>query len=444
MGGRSHDDIDAMYRRSLGVRSGYLPDDRAVLDRWHERIAALVQRDDLPSDVLSEDLPRWTSPGVNELAALMRDDPIVRMYVTEMISQALDLTEDATRKRMAIETVPQLLLALDTIVVLAPIYQDLPFPMSALLAYMMMTPAGEAVFRDDRFNAVLRSILSEWCRFLDSKGSLLVVTPEEGGWLSPRAVEELHLDDFVTQEMKTADPYHWGFTSWNDFFHREILEGRRPLCDADNPMVIVSANDGHVYNFATNVRPYDTFWAKGQPYSLHDMLDGHYLERFGGGDVIQSFLSGSDYHRFVAPVGGTVVQCEVVEGLMFSNAESAGPDSHAGVLSQGYEVSVNTRGLIFIEGDGDVGMVCVIPIGITEVSSISFAKGVEPGKRVDKGQELGMFSFGGSTLVMVFEPGKIDYYTLKAPEVGDTNAGPAGSINSPVMAKARIAMALGK
>ena len=204
--------------------------------------------------------------------------------------------------------------------------------------------------------------------------------------------------------MKKKDDVHWGFTSWNEFFHRQIIEKRRPLSDPDNPKVIVSANDGHVYNFATQVRRYDEFWAKGQPYSLHDMLNGHYIDRFDGGDVIQSFLSGSDYHRFVAPVGGKVVHREVVKGLMFSNAESAGPDPHAGVLSQGYEVSVNTRGLLFIEGDGNVGMVCVIPIGITEVSSISFTDKVKVGERVEKGQELGMFSFGGSTLVMVFEP----------------------------------------
>ncbi len=438
---RLNDDVDAMYQRSLGVRSGYLPKDRDVLDRWHARVAEAVQREDLPSDVLSEDLPTWTSPAVNELSDLLRRDAIVRMYVTEMIRQALMLTEDKTRERFAIETVPEFLSALDWIVVQPPIYDDLPFPMSALLAYMMMTAPGEAVFRERSFNDVLRRILSEWCHFLDSKASVVHITTDKGGWLSPDAVEKLHLDDFVTAEMKTKDTVHWGFKTWNEFFHRQIIEKLRPLSDPGNPKVIVSANDGHVYNLATHVRRYDEFWAKGQPYSLHDMLNGHYIDRFKGGDVIQSFLSGSDYHRFVAPVGGKVVYREVVKGLMFSNAESAGPDPHAGVLSQGYEVSVNTRGLLFIEGDGGVGMVCVIPIGITEVSSISFTDRVKVGERVEKGQELGMFSFGGSTLVMVFEPGKIDYYTLHPPEVGDTNAGPAGSINSPVRAKERIAVA---
>ena len=73
---------------------------------------------------------------------------------------------------------------------------------------------------------------------------------------------------------------------------------------------------------------------------------------------------------------------------MFSDAESAGADTTAGTYSQGYEASVNTRGLVFIESsDPAIGMVCVIPIGITEISSVSFS--VKQGDKVEKGNELG-------------------------------------------------------
>jgi phosphatidylserine decarboxylase len=101
-------------------------------------------------------------------------------------------------------------------------------------------------------------------------------------------------------------------------------------------------------------------------------------------------------------------------------------------------VSVNTHGLVFIESDA-AGLVCVIPIGITEVSSITLE--VKQGNEVKKGTELGYFSFGGSTLCMVFQPGVVDYYTLRAPKVHDPNASPAGSINSAIKASERIAVA---
>lgn len=432
MGDRAASAIDARYRRSFGVRAGYLPEDRGVLDEWHGVLTAHER---------AHAAAPPSSPAVQALAELLDKDAIVRMYVTEMIEQAALLPGQSTR-RDTIDSVPGLLAALDTITRTAPTYK-IGFPMSALFAYMMMTTAGEAVFRNGRFNDALRAILKEWCRFLDSEASTSTLTDGEDGWLSPQAIKKLKLDDFVIPDRKAK---HWGFRSWNEFFHRPIREKLRPIADPGNPKVIVSPNDGHVYSFAANVREYDTFWAKGQAYSLRDMLAGRHLDRFiqggTGASVIQSFLSGNDLHRWGSPVDGKVVDATIVPGLMFSDAESAGFDPDAGVKSQGYEVSVNTRALVFIESpDPAIGMVCVIPIGITEVSGITLE--VKPGDEVKKGQELGYFNYGGSTLCVVFQPGAVDYFTLRAPVVGDPNAGPPGSIDSQIKYRDRLAMARG-
>ena len=422
--------VEARYQNSFGVRAGYLPRDRSVLDDWHRELV-----ESLPDDPANATI---VHPSVQQFSELLDRDPIVRMYVNQMVEQAAALPGQPDR-RWTVTTVDELVAALDKIVGMAPTYKKLAFPMSALFAYMMMTSAGEAAFRMPAMNAALRLILREWCAFLNSPDSASVLTTSEGGWLSPDAVKQLRLDDFVLDK---NDP-HWGFKSWNDFFHRQIKLDLRPVGFPSDPRVVVSANDGHVYNFACDVKRHDKFWAKAQSYSLGDMLNGKYLDRFirngRGADVIQSFLSGNDYHRFTSPVDGTVQHVEVVEGLMFSNAEVAGPDPDAGVLSQGYEVSVNTRGLVFIESvRGGPGMVCVIPIGITEVSSVELH--VKAGDQVKKGDPLGWFSFGGSTLCMVFEPGAIDYYTLRAPLVDDPNAGPLGSIDSIIRARERIAV----
>jgi phosphatidylserine decarboxylase len=98
-----------------------------------------------------------------------------------------------------------------------------------------------------------------------------------------------------------------------------------------------------------------------------------------------------------------------VPGLLFSNAESAGYDPE-GVDSLVYDATVNTRTLVVIEGNPAVGTVCVIPIGITEVSSLQI--NVKPGKKVEKGAELGWFSFGGSALCIVFQHGKIHEFVV--------------------------------
>ncbi|MFF1901970.1 phosphatidylserine decarboxylase family protein [Kitasatospora sp. NPDC058218] len=372
--------------------AGYLPESREAVDEWQ---AGLVLQ--------LADGEQAFSPGVRELKQLIERDGIVRMYVSQMIEEVLP-------PHRHIKGVDELLAALDRIRGTAPQYSPnrekrVFFPMSALFVYMMMTPAGEALFRIERFNRALQKILKEWCAYLDSDSSLGVLTEKEDGWLSAPAVKEFGLGDYVTEADRKKQ--HWGFTSFNAFFHREILPGKRPV-DTD-PSAVVSANDGAVFRIARGVRETDRFWLKGQPYSLVDMLNGSaYTSRFLDGDVFQSFLAGSDYHRWRSPIDGVVRSAEVVDGLMFSNAESAGEDPTAGTYSQGYQASVNTRGLVFIESpDPKIGMVCVIPIGITEISSVTIR--VKPGQPVKKGDELGWFSYGGSSMCLVFEPGKVRF-----------------------------------
>ena len=63
-------------------------------------------------------------------------------------------------------------------------------------------------------------------------------------------------------------------------------------------MVVNSFNDGNVYRIARDVQMEDRFWLKNQSYSLIDMLnDSKYVNRFTGGDVVQTFLNGNDYRK---------------------------------------------------------------------------------------------------------------------------------------------------
>jgi phosphatidylserine decarboxylase len=151
--------------------------------------------------------------------------------------------------------------------------------------------------------------------------------------------------------------------------------------------------------------------------------------------VFQSFLSGADFHRWTSPVAGKVIKVELVQALMFSDAESAGVDTTAATYSQGYEASVNTRGLVFVESpEKNIGIVCVMPIGITEISSVRFY--VKEGDKVKKGDPLGYFSYGGSSMCLVFQPGAIDRFTvLNRPSGSNPDDGP------PIRANAQIAIA---
>ena len=105
-----------------------------------------------------------------------------------------------------------------------------------------------------------------------------------------------------------------------------------------------------------------------------------------------------------------------------------------GLLPQEYEANVNTRGLIFIESDDpQIGMVCVMPIGITEISSIKFNDKIKVGDKVTKGQLLGRFSYGGSSLCTIFQPGAIKQFTVVNPAKGvNSDDGPFIRVNAQV------------
>lgn len=417
------DELERGYAQSFGVRAGYLPADRGSVDEWQRALAKQATKQ--PGDIA------LYQQSVRELGRLIETDGIVRMYVTEMIDQV-------PPRYKTVRSINDLLRSLNHIVLHAPLYNPDPakqnfFPFYSLFLYMMYTRAGEAAFRNDAFNAAIRRILIQWCGHLDSPASRKVLNTGVHGWLSPSAYAYCNLGEFVIPDREAP---HWGFASFNAFFHRQIKPEARPIAAPEDPKVIVSPNDGTIYKLARDARLQDRFWLKGQPYSLRDMMDGSpFTERFAGGDVLQTFLAGNDYHRWHAPVSGVVREVRRVPGLMFSQLRSLGfHPNDPSKLPQGYDACVNTRGLVFIESDDPViGMVCVIPIGITEVSSVRFE--VEVGQRVRKGTELGYFSYGGSSLCVVFQPGAVERFTLGPPPAD----GEEWSV--PVKVNAQIAVA---
>jgi phosphatidylserine decarboxylase len=265
---------------------------------------------------------------------------------------------------------------------------------------------------NDQINRVMRS----WCQFLNSPASCYVLNAGPEGWFCEAAVKYNALDtDYQPDKSK---PY-WGWTSYNDFFHRDIKPGVRPVSGPGDPTVVNSPNDGVAWAMQTNVKANDAFWLKGQLYSLNDMLNrSPFTERFIGGTVYQTFVNGgADWHRFTAPVDGTVVETQTIAGYAWTESDTVKLDPESGPYSQGWAAGVATRGLIFIDtGVQPLGIVCVVPIGLTEVSSLELF--VKPGDKVKKGDQMGWFSFGGSSFAMVFEPNAIKKFLVLPPEHG--------------------------
>jgi phosphatidylserine decarboxylase len=344
-------------------------------------------------------------PVIKEFNILLQQDPIVRMYVTEMIDQLPE-------RQKNVKDVNDFLSQLNQILTTAPKFSKGEVevtPLSKLLVGMMNTPAGFHALRNEKINNMLRKILKTWAEFLNSEKSLYVLNDSPDGWKSKEAQKFLKMDDYIYD----PNDKYWGYKSWNDFFTRKVKPSARPIAQPDNNKIIVSPCDTTIFNISYNVKKVDKFWIKSQPYSLQDMLDNSpYTDEFVGGSVIQGFLSPFNYHRWNSPVSGTIVMAYVKDGLYFSQAESQGVDPSAQDKSQGYLAHVQTRALIFIKADDpEIGLMCFMPVGMVEVSSCIIDPKIKPGYHVKKGEELGYFQFGGSTQCLIFRKGAIKKFT---------------------------------
>jgi len=277
------------------------------------------------------------------------------------------------------------------------------FPMAAIFFREMGTLSGHAAFLNSTVNHHIKNILNTWFKFLQSPESCYALTSD--GWFCTKAMEWMGGNfeaDFICDPSKP----HYGFTSWDDFFTRQLQPNARPVACPHDKKVIVNPCEAAPFRVQKNVTKQDRFWLKGTPYNIKFMLANNPLaDRFVGGTVYQSFLNTSNYHRWHSPVDGKIVKAYVEDGTYFSLPLRDGCENLACPPdSQDYFANVHTRALIFIEADNPyIGLLCYIAVGMIEVSSCEIT--VAEGQKIQKGHQTGMFHYGGSTFCLVFRPG---------------------------------------
>lgn len=409
-------------------RTGHwLPTDHAKLRGWVDKL-------------LERKLPmkeKPLDPVLQDFKDFIDREPLVRMMATEMF-QEIPVTppynQDPTKFEPQIVSYDEMFECINTILHEGPQWYDsdkpdvmglIGFPINAILDWPMGTRSGYDFFTTHSVNVHWKAVLDRWKTFLSSRHSLSVLDPVTG-WLSADALKVLAakgndgVDDYTFPELYQCDPSapHYGFQSWDDFFTRKFRDAVRPIASppeyADSSTVIVNACESTPCFRKEKVQLQDTFWLKSQPYSLADMLNGRDKARpFDGGQVYQAFLSALSYHRWHAPVSGTVMSVENVTGTYYSENYYEGfanivhgeprPDPNAPNNSQPYIAEVATRGIITIQADNrEIGLMAAVFIGMCEVSSCEFF--VKPGDRIKKGDCIGTFHFGGSTHCLVFRP----------------------------------------
>jgi phosphatidylserine decarboxylase len=217
-------------------------------------------------------------------------------------------------------------------------------------------------------------------------------------------------------------PANWH--SWNDFFARNLSQSyidsiRQSIVNRQSSIrQFLSPSDGVIMDYPVKTMSADS------PRSL--LGDSLYADRFEGGTAIHFVLDVFDYHRFHAPCDGKIVEQKIIPGIHAGGGviiwdESQGRYRYDQCGATGFQ-SLETRGVLVLDTP-DLGLIALIAVGIQQVSSVQWSSSLSLGEgqgEVSQGEELGSFLFGGSDIILLFEPCRAPAFKLgKSVKVGE-------------------------
>lgn len=198
------------------------------------------------------------------------------------------------------------------------------------------------------------------------------------------------MDEFLPAEGRTTQaPYR----SFNEFFTRRFRPNARHFCLEEE---FPAPCEGRYLGYQ-EVSPQLTFPVKGQYLNYEKLLaNQQWASVFAGGPLFIARLCPVDYHRFHFPDDGKYLDFYHISGQLHSVNPVA-------LQSKGDIFITNERHISILELN-HFGKMAFIEIGATCVGKI---KQLHPlHQEFNRGDEKGMFLFGGSTMIGIGQPGK--------------------------------------
>jgi len=159
--------------------------------------------------------------------------------------------------------------------------------------------------------------------------------------------------------------------------------------------VLISPCDGKVT--VCPIRRDGLFLIKQTQYTVRSLLkDEKLAKRYEGGTAYIIRLTVDDYHRY----------CYVADGVKSAQRKIRGVFHTVNPVANDYApiYKMNTREYCLVQTE-ELGTVLQMEVGALMVGRIKNHK--KKVSVVHRGEEKGMFEFGGSTVVLLTEPGKV-------------------------------------
>lgn len=202
-------------------------------------------------------------------------------------------------------------------------------------------------------------------------------------------------------EMVEPDPTK--YPTFNAFFSREIKPEARPIAQPGNDLVTSSPADCRLTAFPT-VDLATKYWIKGFGFTLSRLLGTEALASyFEGGSIVIARLAPQDYHRWHAPVSGTVDSVTEIPGAYYTvNPQAINEPGTLDVFCE------NRRSVMIVRRTPTNAPIAIVAVGAMLVGSIKYVNGVEKaGTEIKRGECLGKFEYGGSTVIVVYPKGEV-------------------------------------
>ncbi|KAL1964102.1 hypothetical protein VTN77DRAFT_7520 [Rasamsonia byssochlamydoides] len=226
-------------------------------------------------------------------------------------------------------------------------------------------------------------------------------SPQSRAHIEP-FIDSFHLRSSLS-ELKEPDPSK--YPCFNAFFAREIRDDARPIAEPDNDLVTSSPADCRLTAYPT-IDLATRYWIKGYGFTVAKMLgvdeDDALARQFDGGSIVIARLAPQDYHRWHAPVSGTVESIKEIPGAYYTVNPQA--INEPGIMNVFCE---NRRSVMILRRSTTGAAIAVIAVGAMLVGSIKYNPGVGPGVEVRRGQCLGAFYYGGSTVIVLYPKGEV-------------------------------------